>query len=223
MSEELPRILIVDDEPTNVKVLAGFLMREYKVMVATEGAKALQAAHSANPPRVILLDVMMPGMDGYEVCRRLKEDPKTRAIPVIFVTALGGNEDEAKGLGLGAADYIAKPFQPGLVKLRVDNQFRLLRAEEDLLHESRLQGVLEMAGAAAHEFSQPLQTMMGESGFLRGALPEDDEEVARSLDALDAALERLGQVVHKVQRITRYETTAYVGKSRIVDLDRSVE
>ena len=125
------RILIVDDERVNVLALHGLLQDEYKVMVAADGPRALQAAVSQQPD-LILLDVRMPGMDGFEVCARLKADPVTSSIPVIFITALDDAEDETRGLELGASDYIAKPFNPMVVWARVRTQLRLKR-QNDLL------------------------------------------------------------------------------------------
>lgn len=120
-----PLILIVDDTPTNIQVLAENLINDYRVKVAASGETALETIALQGAPDLILLDVMMPDMDGYEVCRRLKEDPQTSAIPVIFVTALNGGEDEERGLNLGALDYITKPFYLPVVKARIRNHIRL--------------------------------------------------------------------------------------------------
>jgi len=120
-----PLILIVDDTPTNIQVSAENLIKDYRVKVAASGEAALEAIALQGPPDLILLDVMMPDMDGYEVCRRLKNDSQTSAIPVIFVTALNGGEDEERGLNLGAMDYIAKPFYLPVVKARIRNHMRL--------------------------------------------------------------------------------------------------
>ena len=105
-------ILIVDDVPANISVLSGILKDKYKIKVATGGEKALEIAHSDDKPSLILLDIMMPEMDGYEVCRRLKSDVDTRDIPVIFLTGMDTTLDEAKGLMLGANDFIFKPIDP---------------------------------------------------------------------------------------------------------------
>lgn len=118
------RILIVDDTPENIDLL-GDLLADYKRSVALNGEKALKIASGPNTPDLILLDVMMPGMDGFEVCRRLKEDEKTRDIPVIFITAKNSVEDEAQGLELGAVDFIPKPISPPVVLARVKNHLRL--------------------------------------------------------------------------------------------------
>ena len=149
MNGALSRVLVVDDTEANIDLLVGMLDAAYDVRVATDGAEALEAV-AEEKPDMILLDVMMPGMDGYEVCRRLKENPETRGIPVIFLTAMTGENEEARGLSLGAVDYIAKPFSPELVKSRVNNQIELKRYRdrlEDLVRDrtSELAATQEVA------------------------------------------------------------------------------
>ncbi len=112
------KILIVDDTPANVDLLADLLVEHYDLIVATNGVDALKAAETQRPD-LILLDVVMPEMDGYETCRRLKEDPVTRDIPIIFVTALDDEMDEKKGLELGASDYITRPLRPAIIHVRI--------------------------------------------------------------------------------------------------------
>lgn len=115
-------ILVVDDTPDNLSLMSGLLKDQYRVKLANSGEKALKAVQGDNPPDLILLDIMMPGMSGYEVCQALKADPATRQIPVIFLTAMTSMEDEQKGLELGAADYITKPISPPIVIARVKTQ-----------------------------------------------------------------------------------------------------
>jgi len=105
-----PKVLIVDDRGFNISLLTSLLRDQYRLMVATSGREALRAAAVTPPPDLILLDVMMPDIDGYEVCRKLKADPATQAIPVVFCSSLDSNDDRAKGLAAGAVDYINKPF-----------------------------------------------------------------------------------------------------------------
>jgi len=146
--DESRRILIVDDERLNIKVLADLLKPNYKIMAAISGEQALKAVRSENPPDLILLDVMMPEMDGYEVCRQVKADENTRGIPIIFVTAMGQESDETKGLELGAADYITKPISPAIVEARVRTQmerkhhldelqkaYRIINVQKDRMQE----------------------------------------------------------------------------------------
>jgi putative two-component system response regulator len=116
-------ILVVDDTPANLSLLANLLNDSYRVQLATSGAKALEIAQR-QPPDLIVLDVMMPEMDGYEVCRRLKADPRTRDVPVLFLTALTRPEDESRGFEVGGADFIHKPFNPITVRARVATQLQ---------------------------------------------------------------------------------------------------
>jgi len=126
-SKEKPRILIVDDVSENLHVLMNVLRDDYAVLAATSGEKALELAARTPSPDLVLLDIKMPGMDGYEVLRNLRGNPATADIPVIFVTALSEIADEATGLKLGAADYILKPVNPDLLKVRVHTQLELRR------------------------------------------------------------------------------------------------
>jgi sigma-B regulation protein RsbU (phosphoserine phosphatase) len=128
---EQQKILVVDDEPLNIQVLTGLLKADYRMMVAKDGERALKIAKSGNP-NLVLLDIMMPDMDGYEVCRRLKSDETTRDIPVMFITAMGEVDDETQGLELGAVDYIRKPISPPILKARVKTQLALVRQQREL-------------------------------------------------------------------------------------------
>ncbi len=126
------KILIVDDTPLNIKILNNLLKNEYQISIATNGADALKRANSENRPDLILLDVMMPEMDGYEVCRQLKAKEKLRHIPILFITAKGEVKDETMGLELGAVDYIIKPFSPAIVIARVRTHMSLYLHKEHL-------------------------------------------------------------------------------------------
>lgn len=126
-NEPKQTVLVVDDTPDNLSLITSLLKDLYRVKIATTGNKALQIAFSNEPPDLILLDIMMPEMDGYEVCRHLKSDPQTTEIPVIFLTAKSEIEDELKGFGLGAVDFITKPISPPIVLARVRTHLRLKR------------------------------------------------------------------------------------------------
>jgi putative two-component system response regulator len=132
MAANQPTILIVDDTPENLSVLGELLQPTYRVRAANSGRRALQIAHGKPPPDLILLDVMMPEMDGYEVLSALRSDPTTRHIPVIFVTAMDATEDEERGLNYGAVDYITKPIRPLIVLARVRTQLEVKRARDFL-------------------------------------------------------------------------------------------
>ncbi|WP_420464612.1 HD domain-containing phosphohydrolase [Panacagrimonas sp.] len=132
MNAEQTTVLVVDDTPENIDVLGGILRPHYRVKVAINGERALALARSAEAPDLILLDIMMPGLSGYEVCAALKEHLPTRHIPVIFCTAMGEVEDERRGFELGCVDYIAKPVSAPLVLARVQTHLTLYRTERTL-------------------------------------------------------------------------------------------
>jgi putative two-component system response regulator len=132
MSEQKPTILIVDDTPENLSVLGELLQRNYRVRAANSGRRAIQLAHTQPTPDLILLDVMMPEMDGFAVLAQLRDDPVTRNIPIIFVTAMDDTQDEEQGLDCGAVDYITKPIRPAIVLARVRTQLELKRARDIL-------------------------------------------------------------------------------------------
>lgn len=132
----MPTVLVVDDVPENLTVLGELLVREYTVRAANSGAAALRLAAAAPQPDLILLDLMMPGMDGYEVMQRLRAEAQTRDIPVICVTALDATDEEERGLSMGAVDYIAKPLRPSVVLARVRTQIELKRARDRLADQN---------------------------------------------------------------------------------------
>ena len=133
-AEEKATVLVVDDTPHDLSLLANLLKTEYRVQVASEGANCLKLAASDRPPDLILLDIMMADLDGYEVCRKLKANPATSNIPVIFLTAKTGIEDEQLGLSLGAVDYITKPISPSIVLARVGTHLKL-KSSADFLRD----------------------------------------------------------------------------------------
>jgi len=140
------KVLLVDDDPNNLKVLQQILKDHFQLIFAINGEKALAAA-SEHSPDIILLDIMMPDMDGYQVCTRLKAAPATAHIPVIFVTAMGEMEDEARGFDVGAVDYIQKPVSGPIVLRRVQTHLSLVRADE---LDSLARAAIKMLGEAGH-------------------------------------------------------------------------
>ncbi|VXB71205.1 Putative two-component system response regulator [Pseudomonas sp. 8BK] len=143
-----PLLLLVDDEATNLQVLRHILQEDYRLLFAKDGGKALEMAERERPD-LILLDVMMPGMTGYEVCQALKAQAHLEAVPVIFVTALADVEDEARGFAVGAVDYITKPVSPPIVRARVRTHLSLVRMDE--LRQTRLQIVQRLGMAAEYK------------------------------------------------------------------------
>jgi putative two-component system response regulator len=130
-------VLVVDDTPDNLSLMSELLMDRYRVKIAASGERALAIVQSATPPDLILLDIMMPGMDGYEVCRQLKANAATGHIPIIFLTAKAGEQDEEFGFSLGAADYITKPISPAVVRARVATHLSV-KAAADFLRDQNV-------------------------------------------------------------------------------------
>ncbi|KOO16204.1 chemotaxis protein CheY [Vibrio xuii] len=156
-----PVVLVVDDIPDNIHTLSGVLSDDYRIKAATNGAKAIQIANSKPQPHLILLDIMMPEMDGYEVCSQLKSNPMTADIPIIFVTAKAEVVDEQKGFEMGAVDYITKPISPPIVQARVKTHIALydqnlslanqVRERTAQLESSRLEVIQRLGRAAEYK------------------------------------------------------------------------
>jgi diguanylate cyclase (GGDEF)-like protein len=178
MDDSRRKILIVDDVPANIMVMNEILKNEYEVFFARSGADALEISFSEKPD-LILLDIMMPGMDGYEVCGRLKADPQTKGIPVIFVTAMGEVADETRGLEIGAIDYIIKPVSPPIVRARVKNHIELKKYRDILENLSLIDGLTGIANRRhfdevfdrewrrALRFTNPLSMIMIDIDFFK--------------------------------------------------------
>ena len=173
-SERRPTVLIVDDEPLNITVLDAILREECETVAALSGEQALKRATASTPPDAILLDIQMPGMDGYEVCRRLKAEPRTRKIPVLFITVRSNAEDEKKGLAAGAVDYITKPFRPAIARARVLAHLRFAQALASL--EARniaLEELLNLRDSVEHitrhDLKRPLRRILDHAAWLSSA------------------------------------------------------
>lgn len=183
-----PSILVVDDTEANLDLLVDLLGERYEVAAALDGPSALEAV-AESPPDIVLLDIMMPGMDGYEVCRRLKADPASKDIPVIFITAKNEIKDEAKGLALGAVDYLTKPVSPPIVLARVATHLALALARRELAAQNqklaRQNRQLkkytklrdEVERIARHDIKTPLNAVLTVPGMLAGEGNLSDEQV----------------------------------------------
>ena len=159
-----PTLLVVDDEPVNLRVLKQLLASDYQLVFARNGEEALKLTE-ARQPNLILLDVMMPGLTGFEVCRQLKQQSSTKHIPVIFVTALNDEHEETEGFEAGAVDYITKPISPAIVKARVKTHLSLVQSDE--LLDSRLQVVQRLGRAAEYKDNETGMHVMRMSHYAK--------------------------------------------------------
>jgi CheY-like chemotaxis protein len=209
-------VLVVDDEDSNIMVLTHILNREYTVLAVKDGQDAIEIAEEFHPD-IILLDVIMPDMDGYEVITLLKNSEKTQNIPVIFITGLNNPADEEKGLTLGAADYISKPFSPAIVKLRVQNHMQIINQtrliiEKDIAQKSS-RAKSEFLSRMSHEMRTPMNTVMGMIKLLEHE--NDAGKRADCLEKMNFASHQLLQLNDDLLDIYDIEN----GKLRLVNSD----
>lgn len=225
-------VLIVDDLISNVKLLAKHLS-EYKLYFALDGLTALDVAGESQPD-VILLDIMMPGIDGYELCRRLKLNPKTRSIPVIFVTAKSQEDDEELGLQVGAIDFISKPISGSILRARLANHLELKdhrdnleellaikeaelsQTYEQLLHAEKLSAIGKLTASISHEFSSPLLGM--EQTLKSFRIEEKDKEKRELFDVCVGECRRLRDLIREMQSFGRPTTASF----ELIDLNEAI-
>jgi len=211
---ERPTLLLVDDTPDNLMLLSQLLRDEYRVRLAQNGPKALEICTSDNPPDLVLLDIMMPGMDGFEVAQRMREHPNAESIPVIFVTAMTDTDARMKGMDLGAVDFITKPIDPNLLKPRVRNFMRYVQMRKDMQFEfdnmvenARLRDHVEHM--TRHDLKGPLA---GVIGLVQDLLTSDDLSF-RQQEQLRLVEESALQVVNMVNlssELLKIETQTFV-------------
>ena len=208
-----PTILYIDDEPKNLSLIRKVLYDSYNVIVFPNGLKALESMHKINPD-LILLDIMMPVVDGYEVCRRLKSSEKTKEIPVIFVTAKSEIKDEMYGLELGAVDYIVKPIQINLLKLRIKNQLEL---REKILVERKLSKIkTDIERITRHDLKTPLNAIINFPMFIReDPLTEMQKEL---LDEMEKAGQTMLGLINMSLDLYKMEQGIYQLEPEPVDI-----
>ncbi|MGM0645119.1 MAG: response regulator, partial [Thermodesulfobacteriota bacterium] len=211
-------VLVVDDAEANVDLLVDILGEEYEVAVATDGPSALEFA-TAELPDLILLDIMMPGMDGYEVCRHLKAKKATRDIPVVFVTALGDSQSEVYGLELGGVDYVHKPLTPAIVKARVRNHLRLKQAQSALAaHNQRLEEeVRRRTEEIAHTQEVTIQSLATLAEYRD---PETGGHLQRTKNYVRILARRLANQAHFQTTLTPEYTTLLYKSAPLHDIGK---
>jgi two-component system cell cycle response regulator len=231
-------VLLVDDEKMNLRILRTILRQgNYRFLEAESGEDALKVMEREDVD-LIVLDLMMPGMDGFQTLEVIKQNPYTTFIPVIIASALKDSVDIEKGLELGANDYFTKPLSDddrrfqlplkvrNLIKMKkmqdelVNLNKELKRVQDKLIEKEKESVVVEMAGAASHELNQPLTAILGNLQLILAKLAPDDpltERVSKVLNQVD----RMVELVKKIGKITRYKTKRYAENVNIIDIDKS--
>ena len=203
--DDRARILIIDDERFYIDVLVGLLRKKYQTFVAKSGKEGLELALNQQAPDLILLDVLMPDMDGYEVCRRLKEDERTRNVPVIFLTVKSEVDDEIRGLELGAVDYIIKPISPPIVLARVETHLALAKARCSLQEQNEL---LEQRVA---ERTSELARTQDAAIYLMASLAETrDNETGQHIHRTQHYVKTLAETLRTAPGYREYLDDAYI-------------
>ncbi len=237
-------ILIVDDTPENIDVLNG-LLSNYKRKLALNGERALQIALVDNPPDLILLDIMMPGIDGFEVCRRLRKDERTKNTPIIFLTAMFDKESVVQGFELGAQDFVSKPFDPNELLSRVKTQLQLKHQQQELKNMNNIledkvsertsqlneanKELLALDSAKnnflrliSHEIRTPLNGILGSISILKD-MYSDDDEMKDFFSMLKESAERLNNFSITALTITQLQTQNFKVNTEDVILNELID
>ena len=212
---EKQTILVVDDTPENIDVLDGILNNDYKIKAALNGERALKIIHGENPPDLVLLDIMMPNIDGYEVCRRIKANGTTTEIPVIFITAKNEVEDEVKGFEIGGVDYITKPISPPIVLARVKTHLALMRQREILKENMQLREDVERI--TRHDLKSPLNGIINYPAIIKS----DGDLSGKQLDNLDKIIQlgrKMLNMINLSLDLYRMEKRTYTVRSEMVNV-----
>ena len=214
----MSRILIIEDNKLTQAQLAHILDEKYNLNFAEDGLAGLAAVPHLKPD-LILLDINMPKMDGYQVCKILKGDKKTREIPLIFITSLSSEKEKVKGFEAGADDYIVKPFYPEELLVRVRAHLASRRAKEQAIELEKLKILQEMAVALSHQINNPLTAVYGCLYILEKEAEHLTETAQYSLDGIRDGLEKIKVIVNRLSKASRVAKTTYNRDTVMIDLN----
>lgn len=206
------QVLVIDDDCLIRRYLRSYLKREGYGVLESEGGSDGVALAMECVPSLIILDYLMPDMDGKQVLRRLKENMRTRNIPVIVLTSVKDMDLKLSFFRLGAADFLTKPFSKEEVVARV-------RAHIQLVEINRLKVLVEFSGASAHELRQPLSALYGFVELIRMGLHEDQEELLEYLKGIEESVDRMARLIRRMEAVQEYRTKRYLGEIDILDFE----
>ena len=215
------KILIIDDNNLNLRMIELILQnKEYEVSTALSGQEGLEIA-AKEQPDLILLDIMMPVLDGFEVCRRLKSDEATEGIPIIFLTSKTDSDGIVKGFELGAADYVTRPFNRTELLARLKTHLALKESRDRVLELERKNSILAMGTTTNHEINQPLTVLAGNLFLMKESLDPKTTtgQQKDSLQKMDQAIQKIKDLLAKYQNPTSTRLETYSGKSKMIVFD----
>lgn len=215
------KVLIADDDPINLKLLEANLRQwDHDVIVCKDGDEAWEIMQEPEAPRIAVLDWMMPGIEGPELCSRVRELDHGKLMHLILLTARESSDDLVKGLEAGANDYITKPFDRNELRARMNVGLRVIELQDTLIKAEKYRILTQAAGAAAHEINQPLTALLGTADLMLLKLPEDDPN-RESFETFQKAGERIRDIVKQMQSIKDIVTRPYIHGIEIIDFDAS--
>ena len=215
------RVLIAEDNPVLQLLLERLITKwGHESVICKDGAKAWEVFQEGEPPLLLILDWMMPGMDGVDLCKKIRALPDGDQFYVIMLTSKGETEDMVQGLQSGANDYVTKPFAHAELEARLQVGVRMIELREALIASEQKRTLMAAAGAAAHEINQPLTVILGMVDLWMAQMP-DDEAVRERLNPIQTAAERIRDIVKQMLKIEQFTTKPYVGDSVIVDFEAS--
>lgn len=212
-------ILVVDDSPEVIQVTTTMLKNKYRVLTALDGSECINTMKKIKPD-LILLDIDMPEMNGIEVCRILKNDPKTKDIPIMFVTGMTDDKSLKEAFDAGGTDYVCKPVNKVELLSRIKSALNSQKLNKIRLEKEKLIGVLEMAGAVCHELNQPLQAI----SIIFEIIMEDlstNAKMSEHVNQISQEIDRMDIIMKKLMHITKYETREYIRGEKIIDIDKA--
>ncbi len=214
------KILIADDNPTCRMILQAILTKwNYEVIITSNGEEAYSVFQQDDPPQLAVLDWEMPGINGADLCRKLRAQEQKKPLYLILLTGKDQRKDVIQGLEAGADDYISKPYNNEELRARISVGRRMVVLQNKMRERDKFQGILEMAGAVCHELNQPLQVVSGCSELVLMDLEIDDPNY-KMLKRIHAGIERIGKLTRKIMNVTSYQSKPYL-QSKIVDLDQA--
>ena len=219
----MKKILVVDDQPDNVFILQDRLEREgFEIITAYDGTSGIQKAEDEDPD-IILLDVMMPGLSGFEVCKRLVNSDKTKDIPIILVTALTDATDLQKGLNAGAFDYVKKPFNRIELVARINSALRLKEANNLVVEAEKLKTYAATVLTANHEIKQPLTLINLSTAAVRREVNKEEitkDSIIKRIEFIETAANKISEVLDKLTTLKKPVFKDYLNEQKMIDIDR---